>query len=93
MFGDLVIYRVHALRRMFERAISEPDIRRVLNSGEEIETYSLDQPYPSRLLLGFVKTMPIHVVAAYNATDDQTIIVTVYRPDPLRWTADFRTRR
>ena len=40
------------MRRMFERGISEAEVHRVLESGEEIAAYPDDKPYASRLLLG-----------------------------------------
>jgi uncharacterized protein DUF4258 len=93
VFGDHLIFRVHAIRRMFNRGISDADVRNVIANGEGIEAYPADVPYPSRLMLGWKDGFPLHVVVAYNADDDQTIIVTVYRPDPDRWSADFRKRK
>ena len=31
-----VIYRVHAVRRMFERGIAETDVQKVLSEGEDV---------------------------------------------------------
>ena len=31
-------------------------------------------------------------MAAYNAAVDETIVVTVYEPDPTEWNPDFRRR-
>jgi hypothetical protein len=78
---------------MFERRISEADVRQVLQHGETIELYPNDTPYPSRLVLGMINDSPLHMVAAYNGADDETIVITVYHPDPALWSADFRTRR
>ena len=88
-----LVFRVHAIQRMFRRHISEPDVRHVLETGEAIEEYPDDQPYPSRLVLGFCGTRPIHVVAADNAQDQETIVVTVYEPDPTRWDQTFKRRK
>ena len=62
-----VIYRVHAVRRMFERRITEADVDKVLAEGEEIVSYPDDVPYASRLLLGWRGDQPLHVMAAYCA--------------------------
>ena len=35
----------------------------------------------------------LHVVVADNAPDDETIVVTVYEPDPALWQPGFRRRR
>ena len=93
MFGDHLVYRVHAIQRMFERQSGEAEVVHVVKAGVEIESYPNDTPYPSRLLLGFSHGEALHVVAAYNAPADETIIITAYRPDPARWSPDFRTRR
>lgn len=84
-----LVYRVHAVERMAERGISEDEVRKVLAEGKEIESHPGDFPYPSRLLLGWCGQRPIHVVAAENATDGETIVVTVYEPDPDRWELGF----
>ncbi len=88
-----LVYRVHALRRMFERSIRAADVEEVLTGGEVIEDYPHDRPYPSRLVLGFVQGRPIHVVAADNQAAGETVIITVYQPDPQQWKADFRRRK
>jgi hypothetical protein len=88
-----LVYRVHAVRRMLQRQIDEAAIRHVLKSGEVIARYPKDKPYPSRLLLGWVESLPLHVLAVDNIEDGEVIIITVYQPDPVLWSADFRTRR
>jgi len=88
-----VIYRVHAIRRMFERGVTEDDVSKVLAEGEVIVSYSEDMPYPSRLLLGWRNGRPLHVVAAYNAQDDEQIVITVYEPDAVLWDDGFRRKR
>ena len=88
-----VTYRVHAVRRMFERGISDAQVRQVLEGGEEITAYPDDKPYPSRLLLGWQGGRPLHVVAAYNAQDDEEIVITVYEPEIALWEDGFKRRR
>jgi hypothetical protein len=87
-----IAYRTHALLRMFQRQISVDDVRSTLTSGEIIEGYPADLPYPSNLILGWSGQRPLHVVAAFNSKDDEIIVVTVYEPDPAQWSADFRRR-
>jgi hypothetical protein len=87
-----IVYRTHALVRMFERRIRVEDVRGVLVNGETIEDYPDDIPYPSRLILGWRGRRPLHVVAAYNADDEEIIVITVYDPDPALWSQDFRRR-
>jgi len=88
-----LIFRVHAVQRMFERRISVDDVIHVLDSGDVIESYPDDEPYPSRLVLGWSEQRPLQVVAAYHAAKNETIIVTVYEPDPALWDEAFRRRR
>ena len=47
-----LVFRIHAITRMFQRRISKDDVRQVLENGETIETSPRDTPYPSRLVLG-----------------------------------------
>ncbi len=88
-----LVFRVHALRRMFQRRISEADVREILAAGETIEAYPTDTPYPSRLVLGWRGTRPLHLVVADNAEADETIVITAYEPDPNEWGPGFRRRR
>ena len=88
-----LVFRVHAMKRMFQRDVSVEDVKIVLSSGVIIETYPADKPYPSRLILGFVGDRPIHIVAADNMDAGETIIITVYEPDPRLWEADFQRRK
>jgi hypothetical protein len=87
-----IVYRTHALVRMFQRRIRVEDVRGVIVNGETIEDYPDDIPYPSRLILGWRARRPLHVVAAYNNADGETIVITVYEPDPAFWSEDFRRR-
>jgi hypothetical protein len=88
-----LVFRAHALRRMFERQISVDDIVAAIGSGETIEDYPGDQPYPSRLVLGWSGGRPVHVVVAHNLSQNELIVVTVYEPDPELWEDDFTRRK
>lgn len=88
-----LIYRQHAVRRMFERNISTADVGAALASGRAIEDYPTDTPYPSCLWLGFAGNRPLHLVFADNPGEGERIIITVYEPDPALWLADLATRK
>lgn len=88
-----LVFRVHAIKRMFQRHISKDDVRHVLESGETIETYPKDTPYPSRLVLGWQESRPLHVVIADNAETQEAIVITVYEPDLGEWEQGFRRRK
>ena len=91
MADEPIVFRAHALQRMFERGINTEDVRGVIQSGETIEDYPDDFPYPSRLIPGWRDSRPIHVVAATNPAV-KTIVITVYEPDPKQRSVDMRTR-
>jgi hypothetical protein len=88
-----LVFRTHALRRMFERRISVDDVRDVITNGETIEKYPDDTPYPSRLMLGWPTDRPLHVVVADNTQDNETIVITAYQPDAAQWEVGFKRRR
>jgi len=87
-----LVFRVHALKRMFQRKIGVEEVRQVIATGETIETYPDDKPFPSRLILGWDGPRPIHAVVAKNATDEEDIVITVYQPNATEWDAGFRRR-
>ncbi|MGO9256759.1 MAG: DUF4258 domain-containing protein [Bryobacteraceae bacterium] len=65
----------------------------VVTQGETIVVYAGDVPYPSRLLLGFVDSKPLHVVVAIDRARATCIVVTAYEPAVEQWGTDFRTRK
>ena len=85
------IYRVHAIERMFQRDISENDIKECVENGIVVESYKDDKPYPSFLSLYFIENRPIHVVYAYD-DEKNVIIITTYIPNSTKWENDFKTR-
>ncbi len=87
-----LLFRVHAVRRMFQRAVSVDDVLHVLRSGKDIHEHATDRPYPSRLVLGWCGSRPLHVVVAGSSEDDSMVVVTVYEPDPTLWDARFMRR-
>ncbi len=82
----------HSFQRMFERNIEPGDVIDTVRTGEVIYKYSYDKPYPSYLILKFVKGKPIHVVVARNGDNKFCFVVTVYEPDPQLWSADFKNK-
>ncbi len=88
-----MIFRIHAVQRMFERRITQNNVRQVLQSGEMIDDYSDEMPYPSGLMLGKLGKRPLHVVMAENTKDNELVIITTYEPNLSQWKAGFRSRR
>jgi len=64
-----------------------------VTNGEIIEAYPADRPFPSCLIFGQTPAgEPVHSVWAYNETNQWSVLITVYRPDPARWIG-WRVRR
>lgn len=83
---------LHAAKRLEQRNISINDVISCILTGEIIEQYPADYPYPSCLVLGIsLKNTILHVVAG---TDSNTLwIITAYYPDKNKWSSDFKTRK
>jgi len=88
-----LVFRVHAVRRMFTRKISRDEVAAVIRNGEDVEDYPDDKPYPSKLLLGWSGGRPVHAVVAHNETEGEFIVVTAYEPDLEKWEEGFKVRR
>jgi len=88
-----IYYRVHATQRMFNRNIQDKDVGHLLDSGEVIEEYREDFPLPSVLVSGLsTDKSPLHAVIGVDLSLMQLHVITVYKPDPKKWSKDH-TRR
>ena len=68
-----VIYQRHAVERMAQRGVSEEDVMHVLLTGESIQVYADDTPFPSELILGWRDGRPLHIIGSHrfnSATED-----------------------
>jgi hypothetical protein len=88
-----LLFRIHAVQRMFERDVSVQKVRSAVESGETIEDYSAEMPEPGRLILGFQGKRPFHVVASESQATREITVITVYVPDPRKWDKKFTSRR
>jgi len=90
--------RVHVSEHAYDEAV-EDDMSVVAvidatSGGEVIEDYPEDPRGPSCLvLLGAGGDESVHAVWAFDDGVGRAILVTVYRPDPTRWSEDFRQRK
>lgn len=78
---------------MFERKIQPKEVQEALEKGKVIEDYPEDTPFPSCLLLGWIRGQPLHLMVALDEASKTCYIVTVYHPESELWDSDFRTRR
>lgn len=82
----------HARQRLVERGIAVRDIVHCIASGEVIEQYERDRPFPSCLVLGAsVGGKYLHVVVSHD--DEFIYLITAYYPDRDSWNDDYKTRR
>jgi hypothetical protein len=65
----------------------------VIESGEVLEEYPDDLPYPSRLIMGWHEGCPLHVVIAYDSSEKKEIVITVYEPDLDKWDQELKRRK
>jgi hypothetical protein len=88
-------YRItsHAADELLDDGIGEQEILAATLAGEVIEDYPSAFPFPACLVLGRLPgTAPVHAVWAFDGVACYAFLVTAYRPDPARWTSDFRKR-
>jgi hypothetical protein len=88
-----IVFRLHAIQRMFERNVSVRNVVQALQFGETIEDYSTEMPEPSRLILGFQGRRPFHMVTSENQKTHEITIITVYIPNPDRWDKEWKRRK
>ena len=87
--GQFQITR-HCQRRCDSRDISLTEIKEVVAKGEILKIYPEDSPYPSCLILGYVrKGEPLYILCALS---NFVHIITVHWLDPAKW-LDPKTRR
>ncbi len=89
---DMVLVSEHAAMRFKQRGLKAKDIRAAVNSGEIIEQYPDDFPFPSCLIIGKSGDGKwIHVVMSNEGSMSR--IITAYYPDPDKWSEDLITRK
>lgn len=82
----------HYLERMQERDISINDVASCLKTGEIIEDYPDDFPYPSCLIWGYAQNNKIlHIVVGSNG--NTIFFITAYYPNTVKFEKDLKTRK
>lgn len=89
---DMILFSGHALDRIRQRGIKQKDIKACIMSGEIIEQYPDDFPFPSCLIYGQgTDGKVIHVVASDEGTASR--IITAYFPNLEKFESDLKTRK
>jgi hypothetical protein len=91
--GGKVLWTYHVNMRMGTRAIDRNMILASFESYEIVEAYPMDKYLPSYLVLADYKGARFHVLFAVDTAGDSVRVLTTYRPSPLEWHSDLRTRR
>lgn len=77
---------LHADEELEKDNLTINKIKKSLENSEIIEDYPLSKPLPSCLILSFTTdNEPVHTVWACNNTTKRVVLITVYRPDPIKW--------
>ena len=89
---DRIIISVHAQERLRQRNIKQRDIKNCIMSGEIIEQYPDDYPFPSCLIFGYaIDNKVLHVVVSDEGSIGR--IITAYFPNRDKFEADLKTRK
>ena len=85
----------HSVQRMSERDIGVDEVERAVREDRIIAKYPNEKPYPSCLAVLITDSIPIHVVFSIEENNGERVvfIITVYRPDPMEWDAEYSKRR
>ena len=86
-----ILWKEHAQQRLIQRNILRSEVKDCILSGEIIEIYEKDKPFPSCLILGYTHNKrPLHIVCS---TDGNYIyIITAYEPNNIKFYDDLKTR-
>jgi hypothetical protein len=88
-----VLVSRHARQRLAERQVTIDEVFLSVVTGDLVEDYPDDTPYPSCLICGRLPVGDyLHTVWAYDSSQNLAILITVYPPDPSLW-IDWRQRR
>lgn len=88
-----VAITLHAFDKLRAFDLSLAEFERLLQPGEIIERHRLSPGHLKKVVLTTSWTRPLHVAIIVDEFRAKERIITVYEPDPLRWSRDSRERR
>lgn len=88
-----LVFTRHARKRILEWRFGMDEVESAAASATVVEEYPDDTPYPSCLVLGWAGSRPLHIVLAGPTSEGDTVVVTLYGPDPAEWEAGFTRRK
>ena len=87
-----IVWKEHALHRLEQRRILQREVREALRTGEIIEVYPSDRPFPSCLVFGItLNKRRLHIVCSIDC--ELLYIITAYEPNTIKWENDYKTRK
>ncbi len=85
-------WTTHILARIQERNINPSDVKHCIATGEIIEKYPTDYPFPSCLIVGLSEAnLFLHTVVGIG--NDYLWLVTAYYPSIEKWENNFKVRK
>jgi hypothetical protein len=84
---DRIVLTNHLMMRMRQRNIRYEDIKKTIKTGEIIEQYPDDYPFPSCL----INSGDLHLVCGIG--EGVLYIITVYHPSSSQWGNEGKTRK
>lgn len=88
-----VVIGQHAYSRMFGDGVDPESVARAVKSGEIVEEYAEERPFPQYLLLHIEQEKALHLIVGNDEQNGICYVMTVYRPDRRLWNDDFKRRR
>lgn len=83
---------IHAAKRLEQRGILLKDVISCIQTGEIIEHYPNDYPYPSCLVSGLdINQNYLHIVTGIQK--NTLFLITAYFPSADKWSPDFKIRK
>ena len=86
-------YRRHVFDKLRAIDLSLREFQAVLGEGEVIAEADLGLLAHKELVLLVQWLRPLHAAIVVDEVREEERIVTVYEPDPVEWTSDYRRRR
>ena len=86
---------LHGFRELAADDVSPDELVTNIESAVALEEYADTGRGPSVLALQMDQGQsPVHVVwGLHKGTESPAVLITAYRPDPRKWSPDFRERR
>jgi len=89
---ETIVFTQHLSLKCEQREIDYEAIKQTILTGEIIEQYPADYPYPSCLIYCLLESKK-HLHTVVGLGDNRIWIVTAYYPDKREWESDYKTRK